>query len=280
MKLVRVGEPGQERPGILDGHGTIRDLSPLTGDIDGTFLASGRIAEARQALWAGMLERMPEGRLGAPIARPGKVIGVGLNYHCFAERAGVQAPPEPIIFLKPSSCVVGPTDMIRIPPGSERTDWEAELGVVMGRRLSMCTDAEEARSAIGGFVTADDITERAHAEYGPTWAKGKCHDTFCPIGPWLVTPDEVDDLQDLRIRLWVNGRPRQSGTTGRMVFPVGEALAYISRHMTLEPGDLVLTGTPAGVACHHSEPRPYLRAGDVVELEVHGLGRQRTKVVE
>lgn len=279
MRLVRVGPPGNETPGVIDDAGVVRDLSPITTDIDGGFLAGDGLAEVRAALEAGTLHTLAPGRLGAPIARPGTVVGIGLNYADHAASAGVDVPTEPIVFLKASSSVIGPTDAIRIPEGSTQTDWEAELGVVIGRTLSLCQDPTEALQAVAGLVVADDVTEREHAAYGPTWAKGKCHDTFCPIGPWLVTPDEVDDLQDLRIQLWVNGERRQSSSTSEMAFGVGELLAYVSRHMTLHPGDLVLTGTPGGVAGHHDAPAPYLRAGDVVEIEITGLGRQRTHVV-
>ncbi|TWP35439.1 fumarylacetoacetate hydrolase family protein [Leekyejoonella antrihumi] len=279
MRLVRVGAPGSERPGVIDGAGVLRDLSPLTADIDAAFLAGDWAADVRSALEADTLPTLEPGRLGAPIARPGNVVGIGLNYADHAARAGVAVPSEPIVFLKASSSVVGPTDVIRIPSGSTQTDWEAELGVVIGAPLRLCDDPDQALRSIAGLVAADDVTEREHAASGPTWAKGKCHDTFCPIGPWLVSPDEVGDLQDLRIELWVNGERRQAGSTAQMTFGVGELLAYVSRHMTLHPGDLVLTGTPGGVAGHHASPAPYLRAGDVVELEVTGLGRQRTHVV-
>ncbi|MDQ4113683.1 MAG: fumarylacetoacetate hydrolase family protein, partial [Actinomycetota bacterium] len=196
-----------------------------------------------------------------------------------AEEAGVAIPDEPVVFLKPSTSVVGPHDAIELPPGSTMTDYEVEVGVVIGRRLTRCADPQEALAAVGGYLTADDVSERARIAAGPTWAKGKCADTFTPIGPWLVTPDAVGDPQALGLELWVDGERRQRGTTARMAYGIGELLAFLSTLMTLEPGDLVLTGTPGGVAALRPEPRPFLREGHVVEAEVTGLGRQRTRVV-
>jgi 2-keto-4-pentenoate hydratase/2-oxohepta-3-ene-1,7-dioic acid hydratase in catechol pathway len=267
---------------VLDGDDLVRDLSSMTPDIDGRFLSDpARVEVARQALASGNLPVLTGGatRLGAPIAKPGKVVGIGLNYHDHAAEAGVVPPAEPVVFLKASSSVVGPYDNIELPPGSAHTDWEVELGVVLGHPLRRTASETAALSAVAGYVVANDVTERRLAADGPTWAKGKCSDTFCPLGPWLVTPDEIDDPQDLDLRLSVNGAPRQSGHTGQMVFGVGALLTYLSGLMTLEPGDLVLTGTPAGVAMGHPEPKPFLRAGDVVEPEVQHLGRQRSRVV-
>lgn len=281
MKLVRVGEPGVERPGVLDDEGGVRDLSALVTDIDGDLLAdTGRLAALQAALEAGELPAWDGSRrFGPPVARLGKVVGIGLNYHDHAEAAGVEPPAEPIVFLKPSSSITGPYDLIVVPDGSEHTDWEVELGVVIGSPLRACDDPGAAMGAIAGYTAVNDVTERAHVQQGPTWARGKCHDTFCPLGPWLVTTDEIPDPQALRLELRVNGTPRQRGSSANMVFGVGELLAHLSGLMTLEPGDLVLTGTPAGVAALHPEPRPFLRAGDVVEIEVQNLGRQRTAVV-
>lgn len=281
MRLVRVGPPGQERPAALDDHDILRDLSAVVPAIDGNLLGDPeRLASVRAAVASGRLPRVPDGtRIGPPVARPGKVVGVGLNYEDHAEEAGVAIPEEPVVFLKPSTTVVGPHDEIELPPGSTMTDYEVELGVVVGRRLSRCRDPRQALAAVGGYLTADDVSERARIAAGPTWAKGKCADTFTPIGPWLVTPDAVGDPQDLGLQLWVDGELRQHGTTARMAYGVGEVLAFLSTLMTLEPGDLVLTGTPGGVAALRPEPRPFLREGHVVEAEVTGLGRQRTRVV-
>ncbi|TWG97775.1 2-keto-4-pentenoate hydratase/2-oxohepta-3-ene-1,7-dioic acid hydratase in catechol pathway [Nocardioides sp. J9] len=281
MRLLRIGPPGHERPAGLDADGVLRDLSAVVTDVDGALLADPvRLRVVRQALASAELPVVPDGlRVGAPVARPGKVVGIGLNYVDHAEEAGAAIPDEPVVFLKPSTTVSGPFDAIELPPGSETSDHEVELGVVVGSRLSRCSSPQEALAAVGGYVTADDVSERSRIAAGPTWAKGKCADTFTPVGPWLVTPDEVPDPQDLRLELWIDGERRQRGTTARMAFGVAELLAYVSTLMTLEPGDLVLTGTPGGVAAGRPEPRPFLRPGQVVEAEVSGLGRQCTPVV-
>lgn len=281
MRLLSVGPPGEERPAALDGNDVLRDLSAVVSAIDGDLLGdSERLAAVREAIGSDRLPAVPDGtRIGPPVTRPGKVVGVGLNYEDHAEEAGVAIPDEPVVFLKPSTSIVGPYDEIELPPGSTMTDYEVELGVVMGRRLSRCVDPEQALAAVGGYLTVDDVSERARIAAGPTWAKGKCADTFTPIGPWLVTPDAVGDPQDLALELWVDGERRQCGSTARMAFGVGRILAFLSTLMTLEPGDLVLTGTPGGVAATRPEPRPFLRDGQVVEAEVAALGRQRMPVV-
>jgi len=280
MRLLRVGPAGQERPAAIDAQGVLRDLSSITADIDGELLASpSRLVAVRKAVADGTLPVLPAGqRVGAPVARPGKVVGIGLNYTDHAAETGVAIPDSPVVFLKASTSVTGPFDDVVLPPGSVATDHEVELGVVVGARLSHCFDPDDALAAVGGYVTANDVTERDLVAQGPTWAKGKCADTFTPIGPWLVTADEVGDPRALSLHLSVNGSARQSGSTSLMAYGVGELLAYVSRLMTLEPGDLVLTGTPGGVAAGRPEPKPYLRDGDVVEAEVSGLGRQRTPV--
>jgi 2-keto-4-pentenoate hydratase/2-oxohepta-3-ene-1,7-dioic acid hydratase in catechol pathway len=281
MRLLSVGPPGQERPAALDDQDVLRDLSAVVSTIDGNLLGDPvRLRSIQDLIASGRLPAVADGtRIGPPVARPGKVVGIGLNYEDHAEEAGVAIPDEPVVFLKPSTTVVGPHDAIELPPGSTMTDYEVELGVVVGRRLSRCTDPQQALTAVGGYLTADDVSERARIAAGPTWAKGKCADTFTPIGPWLVTPDAVGDPQALSLELWVDGERRQRGTTARMANGVGELLAFLSTLMTLEPGDLVLTGTPGGVAALRPEPRPFLREGQVVEAEVTGLGRQRTRVV-
>ncbi|WP_406024509.1 fumarylacetoacetate hydrolase family protein [Nocardioides sp. NBC_00850] len=281
MRLLSVGPPGQERPAALDDQDVLRDLSAIVPAIDGDLLGDPERLRLIQDLIAlGRLPVVAGGtRIGPPVARPGKVVGIGLNYEDHAEEAGVAIPDEPVVFLKPSTTVVGPHDAIELPPGSSMTDYEVELGVVIGRQLSRCRNPQQALAAVGGYLTADDVSERARIAAGPTWAKGKCADTFTPIGPWLVTPDAVGDPQALGLELWVDGERRQRGTTARMAYGVGELLAFLSTLMTLEPGDLVLTGTPGGVAALRPEPRPYLREGHVVEAEVTGLGRQRTRVV-
>lgn len=280
MRLLRVGPPGRERPAGLDADGVLRDLSAVTPDVDGLLLADPlALTSVRQALASGSLPVLSPGlRVGPPIARPGKVVGIGLNYKDHAAEIGAPIPDEPVVFFKPSTTVSGPFDPVVLPPGSTTTDHEVELGVVVGRRLSRCHDPAEALAAVGGYLTANDVSERSRIAAGPTWAKGKCADTFTPIGPWLVTPDEVGDPQALSLQLAVNGEQRQSGSTSLMAYGVGELLAYVSLLMTLEPGDLVLTGTPGGVAAGRPEPKPYLRDGDLVRASVSGLGVQRTRV--
>ncbi|KAA1426579.1 fumarylacetoacetate hydrolase family protein [Nocardioides antri] len=280
MRLLRVGRAGSERPAGFDADGVLRDLASVVGDIDGALLADDRaLAAVAAALGSGMLPAVPPGaRRGAPVARPGKVVGIGLNYRCYAAESGAAVPERPVVFLKPGSTVCGPEDGIELPPGSTATDHEVELGVVVGRTLRRCDDPARALGSVGGYVAVNDVTERHLAADGPTWAKGKCCDTFTPAGPWLVTPDDVADPQALALELRVNGELRQRGSTADMAFSVAELLCYLSGLMTLEPGDLLLTGTPAGVAAGRPDPKPFLRDGDVVELEVEGLGRQRTPV--
>ncbi|MVU82819.1 2-hydroxyhepta-2,4-diene-1,7-dioate isomerase [Nocardia sp. ET3-3] len=277
MKLLRVGAKGFEKPAAIDDQSVLRDLSSVTGDIDGQLLGDPvALQTVQSALASGTLPELDADRIGAPIARPGKVIGIGLNYTDHAADIGAAIPERPVVFLKPGTTINGPYDPIELPRGSEATDHEVELGVVIGQRLRDCADPVAALGAVGGYVTANDITERSRNAGEPTWAKGKSYDTFTPIGPWLVTPDEVAEPQSLSLQLWVNGERRQSSTTRNMVAGVGELLVYLSSLMTMEPGDLVLTGTPGGVAAGRLEPKPYLRDGDVVVAEVAGLGRQQT----
>lgn len=279
MKLLRVGTAGQERPALLDSEGVLRDLSGLVADIDGALLADeaalGRIRAAADT--GELLALDAEGlRIGPPVARIGKVVCIGLNYHDHARETGAEAPAEPVIFLKAADTVVGPNDTVLVPRGSVKTDWEVELAVVIGRTARYLESAEEGLAHVAGYAVAHDVSEREfQIERGGTWDKGKNCETFNPLGPWLVTADEVGDPQDLSLRLWVNGVLRQDGTTADQIFPVGEVVRYVSHFMTLYPGDVINTGTPAGVAMGRAEPKPYVRAGDVVELEVSGLGRQR-----
>jgi 2-keto-4-pentenoate hydratase/2-oxohepta-3-ene-1,7-dioic acid hydratase in catechol pathway len=277
MRFARVGAPGAERPVVVTADGRLLDLAEVTDDIDGAFL--GRLAAVRpdglHALRGTSL------RFGPPITRPGKVVGIGLNYARHAAEAGVAQPAEPVVFLKAPTSVCGPTDVIRMMPGSVSTDYEVELGVVLGATLRDERDPQRALAAVAGYVLAHDVSDRAlQLERGGTWTKGKSADTFCPIGPWLVTPDELGDPHDLRLRLAVNGDTRQDGSTQDMIFSVAEILCYASSLMTLEAGDLIVTGTPAGVAMARPEPRPYLRHGDVVELDGGVLGTHRNLVVD
>ncbi|MFE2377308.1 fumarylacetoacetate hydrolase family protein [Streptomyces sp. NPDC059398] len=279
MKLLRVGTAGAERPALLDADGTLRDLSALVTDIDGELLAdAAALDRIRAAAGAGVLPAI-EGetpRTGPPVGRIGKIVCIGLNYHDHATETGADIPAEPIVFMKAPDTVVGPDDTVLVPRGSEKTDWEVELAVVIGRTARYLGSADEALGHVAGYAVAHDVSERAfQIERGGQWDKGKNCETFNPLGPWLVTADEVADPQALPLRLWVNGELKQDGTTADQIFPVGEVVRYLSQFMTLYPGDVINTGTPAGVAMGQPEPKPYLRAGDVVELEIEGLGRQR-----
>ncbi|WP_338931407.1 fumarylacetoacetate hydrolase family protein [Streptomyces netropsis] len=279
MKLLRVGPAGAERPALLDEEGTLRDLSALVPDVDaGLFADESALERVRAAVGARVLPALdPSGlRIGPPVGRIGKIVCVGLNYHAHATELRVKVPAEPVLFLKAPDTVVGPEDTVLVPRGSEKTDWEVELAVVIGRTARYLETDEQALASIAGYAVANDVSERAfQMERGGQWDKGKNCETFNPLGPWLVTADEVPDPQDLRLRLWVNGQLRQDGSTADQIFPVAQVVRYVSQYMTLHPGDIVNTGTPAGVAMGQPEPKPYLRPGDVVELEIDGLGRQR-----
>ena len=280
MKLARLGPPGEEKPALLTPEGAY-DLSGLTPDLDGAFFARGGMDAARQALDAGALVELQgadELRYGAPIGRPSAVVCIGLNYAGHAAESGVKPPEQPVIFLKTPNTVGGPDDPVPIPRGSTKTDWEVELGVVIGKRTSYLDSPAQSLDHLAGFLAADDLSERDFqlVDSGGQWSKGKCAPGFNPTGPWLVTPDEVDH-HALRLRSWVNGEPRQDSTTTDMVFDVEFIVCHLSQYMALEPGDLVLTGTPQGVAL--SGRFPYLRTGDVVEIEIDGLGRQRHEMV-
>ncbi|WP_066367313.1 fumarylacetoacetate hydrolase family protein [Herbidospora mongoliensis] len=279
MKLCRVGQPGHERPCAVDPAGRLLDLSSLTADIDGAFLAGGGVERVRAALAAGGLpEAGPYERVGAPVARPGKVVCIGLNYSDHAAETGAAIPAEPVVFLKASGTVVGPDDEVLVPRGSVKTDYEVELAVVIGATARYLASPQEAVGVIAGYAIANDVSEREfQLERGGQWDKGKSCETFNPLGPWLVTPDEVGDPQALGMRLWVNGDLRQNGDTKNQIFGVHHVVWYLSQFMVLEPGDVVNTGTPAGVAMGRG-PDAYLRAGDVVEVEIDGLGRQRQRL--
>lgn len=277
MKLLRVGAPGEERPAVRTDDGRLLDLSSVTPDIDGAFLASRGVDRARAAVAAGGLPVLgtEDLRVGAPLARPGKIVCVGLNYRDHAAETGAAIPPRPVVFMKDPGTVVGPYDEVLIPRGSGKTDWDVELGVVVGRRARYLESPGEAAAAIAGYVVSHDVSEREfQLEYSSQWDLGKSCETFNPMGPWLVTADEVGDPQDLGLRLSVNGAVRQDGHTRDMIFTVHDIVAYLSRYMVLEPGDVINTGTPAGVALG-LPGTPYLRPGDTVELEIDGLGSQR-----
>jgi len=280
MKFARLGPPGAEKPALVTPEATY-DLSRLAPDLDSTFFARGGIDDVRRALDARTLPELAGAetlRYGAPIARPSAVVCIGMNYAAHAAESGAAAPEQPVIFLKTPNTVMGPNDPVAIPRGSVKTDWEVELGVVMGRRTSYLDSPAESLDHAAGFVVADDLSERDFqlAVSGGQWSKGKCAPGFNPTGPWLVTPDEVDH-HSLRLRSWVNGEPRQDSSTADMLFDVEFIIWHLSQFMALEPGDLVLTGTPQGVAL--SGRFPYLGAGDIVEIEIEGLGRQRHEMV-
>jgi 2-keto-4-pentenoate hydratase/2-oxohepta-3-ene-1,7-dioic acid hydratase in catechol pathway len=273
---MRVGALGAERPIVLDDNDGAYSLAGLTSDIDGAFLASDGIARVREALTSGDLptEDIAGERIGAPIARPSAVVCVGMNYAAHAAESGAAPPERPVIFFKHPNTVVGPDDDVLVPPGAEKVDWEVELGVVIGRRARYLSSPEEALDHVAGYVVSNDVSERAlQLELsGGQWSKGKCCETFNPLGPWLVPADEIDP-QALRLRSWVNGEARQDSSTADMVFSVATLIHDISQYMVLDPGDLLNTGTPQGVAL--SGRFPYLSVDDVMEIEIDGLGRQR-----
>ncbi|MDF3319979.1 fumarylacetoacetate hydrolase family protein [Rhodococcus sp. C3V] len=279
---MRVGPAGQEKPVLLSDDGQHLDLSPITPDINAEFWSAGRLVEVRRAVAAGTLKTVDVTgqRVGAPIARPSAVLCIGLNYAAHAAESGVPTPTVPILFYKSPNTVVGPYDDIHLPRRSTKTDWEVELGVVIGARASYLESRAEAERVIGGYVVSNDVSERDFQleESGGQWSKGKSCATFNPVGPWLVTPDELDDPQGLGLKTWVNGELRQDSNTADMVFGVADIILHLSQYTVLEPGDLITTGTPEGVAL--SGRFAYLRAGDRVELEIEGLGRQRSLCID
>lgn len=277
MKLVRFGPRGQERPGIVVADGAIKDCSALVSDYDHAFFAAGGLDRLRAIADVGALPDAPAGvRLGAPVARPRNVFAIGLNYADHARETGAAIPAEPILFMKATTAVSGPHDPIRIPRGSTKTDWEVELGLVLGCDAHALGSPAEARGVVAGFVLANDVSERAfQLERGGQWSKGKSCPTFLPLGPWLVTSDEIGDPQSLGLWLDVNGRRRQTGSTATMIFDVWTIVHYVSQFIQLEAGDVIITGTPPGVGMARTPPE-FLRPGDVVELGIDGLGRQRS----
>jgi 2,4-diketo-3-deoxy-L-fuconate hydrolase len=262
--------------------GTVYDLSSVTGDFDGAFFAGGGVGRARDAVASGRLPVLDASglRTGAPVARPGAVICIGQNYAAHAAESGAEPPTSPIIFFKHPNTVVGPYDDVAVPPGSVKTDWEVELAVVIGRQARYLESPEQALAHVGGYTVSNDVSERAYQieQSGGQWSKGKSCETFNPLGPVLATPDEVPDPQALGLRSWVNGEPRQDSNTSDMIFSVAYLIWHLSQFLVLDPGDVINTGTPQGVAL--SGRFPYLAAGDRVEMEIDGLGRQRQSCVE
>ena len=278
MKLVRFGPAGQEKPGFVDPAGTIRDLSQHIPDIDGSTLGRASLDKLRK-IDPQSLPAAPKGvRIGAPVGDVRNFIAVGLNYEDHARETGAKIPTEPILFNKLANCIVGPNDDVMVPKGSLKLDYEVELAVVIGTRARY-VPANDALSHIAGYCICNDVSERHfQSERGGQWMKGKCAETFGPLGPWLVTPDEIKDVQQLAMSLDVNGKRRQTGSTRTMIFSVQHLLSYISHFMVLDPGDVITTGTPPGVALG-MKPPIWLKAGDTVTLSIEGLGTQTQKIV-
>ncbi|MDV4182291.1 fumarylacetoacetate hydrolase family protein [Rhizobium brockwellii] len=277
MKLMRVGEAGSEKPALFDADGKIRDLSGHVADIGGEAITPAGLAKIA-AIDPKSLPEIAPGRIGACVAGTGKFICIGLNYSDHAAETGAAVPSEPIIFMKATSAIVGPNDNVIIPRGSEKTDWEVELGVVIGKTAKYVTEAE-ALDYVAGYCVSNDVSERAfQTERSGQWTKGKSCDTFGPIGPWLVTKDEIPQPQNLGMWLTVNGQKMQNGSSKTMVYGVAFLVSYLSQFMSLHPGDVISTGTPPGVGMGLKPPR-YLKAGDVVELGIEGLGTQKQAFV-
>ena len=283
MKLVRFGPAGKEKPGIIDAAGKLRDLSGVVADIGPAQLSDKVLAKLAKL----KTDKLPlvrgKPRMGCPISNVSKFIAIGLNYADHAAEANMPIPKEPIVFTKAISCIQGPDDEVMLPKGSVKSDWEVELGIVIGKRASYVTQ-KDALEYVAGYCTVNDISERAYQlELGGTWDKGKGCDTFGPIGPWLVTKDEVPQPQNLKMFLDLNGQRMQSGSTKTMIFGVAKVVSYVSQFMTLEPGDVITTGTPPGVGMgvkKDGQPAPvYLKKGDVMHLGIEGLGEQTQKVV-
>jgi 2,4-didehydro-3-deoxy-L-rhamnonate hydrolase len=283
MYLMRIGPAGSERPVVRVDETRYIDVTDVVGDFDEAFFGNdglirlGEVVQERSA--AGQLREFAGERVGAPIARPHQILCIGLNYSDHAAETGAAVPDEPILFTKSPNTLVGPYDDVRIPRGSTKLDWEVELGVVIGERTSYLSSVEDAHAAIAGYLVANDVSERAfQIERGGQWTKGKSAETFNPAGPWLVTPDEIDDVGNLRMWLDVSGVRRQDGSTSTMIFDPYFIVYYLSQFLVLEPGDLINTGTPPGVGMG-LQPQVWLKAGDVMELGIEGLGSQRQTVV-
>lgn len=278
MKLVRYGNPGREKPGLIDAEGKLRDLSAVVPDIGPGQLGAATLAKLAKV----KADKLPlvrgKPRIGCPVSQVGKMVAIGLNYSDHAAEAGMAAPQEPIVFLKATTCIQGPNDPVMLPKGSVKTDWEVELGVVIGTMARHVTK-KDALKHVAGYTIVNDVSERAYQlERGPQWDKGKGCDTFGPVGPWLVTADEVPHPQRLDLWLDVNGQRMQAGNTRTMIFGVAHLVSYVSQFMTLMPGDILITGTPPGVGMGMKPPR-FLKKGDVMTLGIQGLGEQRQDVV-
>lgn len=278
MKLLRYGPAGREKPGLLDAEGRLRDLSAVVPDIGAAQLAPLAMAKLARLDPAKLPLVRGRPRLGVPFSGVGKFLAIGLNYADHAAEAGAAIPTEPVLFTKAISCLQGPNDPVMLPKGSVKTDWEVELGVVIGQRACHVSQ-RDALSHVAGYCVVNDVSERAYQlERGGTWDKGKGCDTFGPVGPWLVTRDEIPNPQRLNLWLDLNGQRRQHGSTRTMIFSVAQIVSYVSRFMTLHPGDIITTGTPPGVGMGHKPPR-YLKRGDEMRLGIDGLGEQCQRVV-
>jgi 2-keto-4-pentenoate hydratase/2-oxohepta-3-ene-1,7-dioic acid hydratase in catechol pathway len=278
MKLVRYGNPGREKPGLIDADGKLRDLSAVVPDIGPGQLSAAALAKLAKV----KVDKLPlvrgKPRMGCPVAQVGKMIAIGLNYSDHAAESGMPVPKEPIVFMKATTCIQGANDPVMLPKGSVKTDWEVELGIVIGTKAQHVTK-KDALKYVAGYTVVNDVSEREfQLERGPQWDKGKGCDTFGPVGPWLVTADEVPNPQRLDMWLDVNGQRMQTGNTRTMVFGVAHLVSYVSQFMTLMPGDIIITGTPPGVGMGMKPPR-YLKKGDVMTLGIQGLGEQRQDVV-
>jgi 2-keto-4-pentenoate hydratase/2-oxohepta-3-ene-1,7-dioic acid hydratase in catechol pathway len=277
MRLVRYGEKGKEKPGLIDAEGKIRDVSAIVPDFVGEYLGRKHLGELAKTKAADLPLVRGQPRLGAPVARPVNFIGIGLNYSDHAKETGAPIPKEPILFSKAPNCISGPHDPIIMPKGSEKLDWEVELAIIIGERASYVAD-HAALDHVAGFCLANDVSERAfQLERSGQWMKGKSAPTFGPLGPWLVTGDAIPDVQQLNLWLDVNGERMQTGNTGTMVFDVKQLVSYVSHFMELEPGDVIVTGTPPGVGMARKPPR-FLKVGDVVTLGGAHLGQQRAEI--
>ncbi len=278
MKLVRYGNPGREKPGLIDDEGKLRDLSAVVPDIGPAQLGEAALARIRKANPAKLPLVRGKPRMGCPVNGVGKFIAIGLNYADHAAESGVPIPSEPVVFMKATSCIQGPNDPVMLPKNSVKTDWEVELGIVIGTRARYVSK-KDALSYVAGFTLVNDVSEREYQlERGPQWDKGKGCDTFGPIGPWLVTGDEIENVQRLDMWLDVNGQRMQTGNTKTMIFNCATLVSYVSQFMTLMPGDVITTGTPPGVGLGMKPPK-YLKKGDVMTLGIQGLGEQRQEVV-
>ncbi len=274
MKLMRVGETGAEKPAILDQNGTIRDLSNIITDVSGEFLGADQLQKIADTDLNTLPQITPSTRIGPCVGQVGKFICIGLNYGDHAAEAGMDLPPEPIIFMKATSAICGPNDNIIIPPNSQKTDWEVELGIVIGKTASY-VDEKNALEHVAGYCVINDISERAfQIEHSGQWVKGKSADTFGPIGPWLVTKEEIDNPQDLKMWLEVDGKRYQDGSTATMVFGVSFLVHYLSQFMSLQPGDIISTGTPPGVGMGQKPDPVYLKPNQTMKLGIEGLGEQ------